>query len=32
VKIGGSGFDQVFILDIRYCTFGKVKQAFVRGK
>jgi hypothetical protein len=32
VKIGGSGFDQVFILDIRFGTSGRVEKAFIRGK
>lgn len=32
VKIGGSGFDQVFILDIRFGASGKVDEALIRGK
>lgn len=30
VKVGGSGFNQVFILDIRFAN-GKVNQVLVRG-
>jgi hypothetical protein len=31
VKVGGSGFNQVFILDVRFDTSGKVVKVFVRG-
>jgi hypothetical protein len=33
VKVGGRGFDQVFILDIRFnASTDKVEEAFIRGK
>jgi hypothetical protein len=32
VKVGGSGFDQVFILDIRFGNSGEVEKVFIRGK
>jgi|SRR5271165_1543248 len=31
VKVGGSGFNQVIILDVRFDTSGKVEKDFVRG-
>jgi hypothetical protein len=31
VKVGGSGFNQVFILDVRFGTSGVVEKVFVRG-
>lgn len=30
IKVGGSGFDQVFILDIRFAD-GKVNEVLIRG-
>ena len=31
VKVGGSGFNQVFILDVRFSASGDAEKVFVRG-